>query len=478
VTLKRLYAALALLQLVPIWAVHYLPTADGPAHLYNAWVVRELASGRGALLSRYFAIQWAPIPNWTDHAVLALLMTVIPPLAAEKVLVSAIVLVFLAGAWIYAGDEARVFAFLAFPLVFHQLLIAGFYNFSLSLGLYLMIVGIWWQRRHDPDLRTVSVIALLLVLCYFTHPMSTALAIASIGFLWLTTSRRPLQLLAFLPVAPLIVWYVRNQPTSMVGRAGTPKDLLGRLATTQILFNFDPRQFTFGKVFFVVLLLLAIVTVVVEWRFREDDALLVLTLILVVAYLRSPGIAAGGLLVAERTSLFIYLVPIAWFSPRIPKPMRTAIVVASSIVAVLSAGFHLRHFRHYDRVIADFLVATKPMPNDVTFLPLLFERNVPGSFTSVISHAAAYAAVEKHLVDFDNYEPRSSYFPIVYRGGVSLPKPSTIESSAAEYDFRSGTAGAQYLFLWKAPEPVLDRVEKAYKIFSIAGSGRVYDTIP
>ncbi len=43
--LGRLFLALTLLYLVPIWSVRYLPTSDGPAHLYNAWVLRGLLTG-------------------------------------------------------------------------------------------------------------------------------------------------------------------------------------------------------------------------------------------------------------------------------------------------------------------------------------------------------------------------------------------------------------------------------------------------
>src|ERR1051325_10961691 len=95
--LGRLFLALALLQLVPIWSVHYLPTTDGPSHLYNAWVMRDLVGGHRGPIAETFEIDWRPHPNWIETAALALLMTVLPPLVAEKLLVSAIVLLFAFG---------------------------------------------------------------------------------------------------------------------------------------------------------------------------------------------------------------------------------------------------------------------------------------------------------------------------------------------------------------------------------------------
>lgn len=464
--MARLFALLALLQLVPIWAVHYLPTMDGPAHVYNSWIVHELIAGRGAQLSRFFAINWQPIPNWTDHAVMALLMFVVPPLVAEKIFVSLIVLAVLTGAWLYARSPA--FAFLAFPLLFHQLLLQGFYNFSLSLGLYFIVVGLWWRERSR------GLIAALLVLCYFTHPMAAMLGVGTLLLLWLL-KRRPRDLLALVPVCVLLAWYVAHQPMAPAGRAGTPSQLFEALRQTQILFNFDLRQFTFGKLYFATLIVLAVATIVRERRLRAADVFLLLTISLVIAYIRSPGIVAGGMLVAERTSLFVYLAPLAWFSPRLPKAMRYAVAGIFSIVAVVNAGFHLHHFRHYDRVVADYLKGVQPVPRHATILPLLFSGEMPGSYVSFIVHAVEYAAVEKELVDFENYEPLAGQFPVVYAPGVALPKPSSIAATAATYDFAAANPRPEYVFLWRATDnAVLDNIGKSYALISERDGGRLY----
>ena len=128
-------------------------------------------------ISRYFEIDWRPHPNWIGHAVLALLMTIGPPVIAEKILFSAIVLLFFASMWWYSGKS--VYAFLAFPFAYHQFLQTGFYNFSVSISLYFLIVAMWWKRRESPNPKTIALIAVLLVVCYFSHPMSTVLAMVS-----------------------------------------------------------------------------------------------------------------------------------------------------------------------------------------------------------------------------------------------------------------------------------------------------------
>src|SRR5438270_5013139 len=78
-----LFVAVAALHLLPIWRVHLLPTVDGPSHLYNAVVLRELAAGTPEF-SRVFEVNKRLSPNWLGHALLAVFPAA--PLIAEKLL--------------------------------------------------------------------------------------------------------------------------------------------------------------------------------------------------------------------------------------------------------------------------------------------------------------------------------------------------------------------------------------------------------
>ena len=206
-----IFIAIVILQLVPIWSVHYLPTVDGPSHVYNAWVLHELVSGRSAFLSQTFRVNWSPQPNWIGSAVMALLMTIVPATIAEKIFVSAIVLLFSLAMWLYAGavDRRRaIAAFLALPFTYNWLLQAGFYNFSIGVAMAFITIAIWWRRRDQPNATTIVSVALLLIVCYFAHPMAVLFACGAIGLMWLTTHRDIKLLGVFLPVLPLLFWYV------------------------------------------------------------------------------------------------------------------------------------------------------------------------------------------------------------------------------------------------------------------------------
>src|ERR1051326_6229118 len=101
-----LFAAVAVLHLLPVVRAPLIPTVDGPSHVYNAVVLRELAKGTPEF-ARVFAVNKRLNPNWLGHLVLMV--------STEKVLWGAIVLLFLAGCWRLGG----AWAFLAMPLAYH-----------------------------------------------------------------------------------------------------------------------------------------------------------------------------------------------------------------------------------------------------------------------------------------------------------------------------------------------------------------------
>src|SRR3954465_6846257 len=84
---------LVLLHLIPVWTFRYLPTQDGPSHLVNAQILKDYGSSTAGY-EAFFEVRAEPLPNWTSHLLLAGLLVLVPPLVAEKLLVSLYVLGF------------------------------------------------------------------------------------------------------------------------------------------------------------------------------------------------------------------------------------------------------------------------------------------------------------------------------------------------------------------------------------------------
>ena len=386
-----LFVAAALVQLVPIWSVHYLPTTDGPSHLYNAWVLRALIRGDQPQLARTFEIDWQPHPNWIGTAFMAALMSIVPPLVAEKLFVSVIVLLFALAMWQYASSPAAAMIGLLFT--FNWLLMMGFYNHSLGVAITFIAIAMWWRHRDRK-----WQLALLLVVCYFASPMMILMTVGSIGLLWLATSRRPRELVAIVPVLPLIAWYLRASAGQPWGERHSLSKLISYLLRARILYTFDKAQTVIGMVLIIVMLL----------SLRARSAFMLLTAAMLVLYFTAPESVGSALFIRDRIALMVFLTALAWIgapalagdrlkADRLKPVLHYAIaVIVFANVAYLTIRFHQSAALVEAAVRkADFAAPKKP--------PLF------------LWHAADYAAIERGLVDLNDYEAGTGYFPIRFR---------------------------------------------------------------
>ena len=483
---RWLFLGLALVLLVPIWAVDYLPTVDGPSHVYNAWILRQYANAEEyPLFQQHYEIDWRPIPNWFGHAVLALLMFPFPPRTAEKVLLTGLVLLYVAAARFFAGSvdpERRWVGLLALPLLYNQLFLHGFYNFSFSLAFCLLAVGTWWRNRDKPGWRLAAKLNLLLLLCWFSHIVSLCLALAAIGILWLATLRgRPwkehlLHPLMLAPQALLPLWFVQDQgggPIPSTWSAEVTRDYLLRL---EVLFLFGREQLWIGMILAALFGALLLITLAGKRKMGEEDGFLLVILLAIALYVLSPEGMSGGILLKNRLSLYPYLLLLPWLAPRIGKVGRAAVLVLVALLTVLQAGKIVEWFRLMQPDVRAFLAAVEPIPPDSRVLPLLFSRQAAPFDRGALGHVIGYPAAEKGLIDWDNYEATTGHFPLRFRPGVGKIDTFTLEAFPERVRLSEYRGKVDYVLTWKMPpgSSMERRLRWHYRPLAETGPGRVY----
>lgn len=489
---RRLFFALAVLYVLPFWTVRYLPTVDGPNHTYNAWIlVHHGDTERYPLFSEYYRIDARPHPNWIGHGALALFMLAVPPLVAEKLVVSGYVLLFLGGAWYLAGSvrpEERWPAFLAFPFVCHQYFQYGFYNFSIGLALYLFAVGFWWRHRGQPDLAFAVKINLLLVLCWLSHILSFGVSLVSIAVLWLATLRkdnwriwlRHVPILA--PQLAFPAWFFSVQGRS-VDPGGRPFGvLLELLVPPKMLQTFGPSQGWLAGTVAAAFLLLGLLTLRRGLRpLREPaDAFLLLGVALTVVFFVSPEGTAGGTGTPDRLSLFVYLALLPWLAPRLGRRGTGGALAALVLLALVNLGFLFYGVRLLGRDVERFVAGFAPVRPNSRVLALRFWSDSPAVRANVLSHATGYAALEKGLVDWDNYEAKYPYFPVQFRPSVTFPDLHGVlfDPNALRVWHNRGRIDALYVWGMPPGHPLEVRLRKNYRLVAKTGEGALYERRP
>ena len=470
-----LFVVLAALQTVPIWSVTHVPTGDGPTHVYNAWVLHGLATGSAPPhIEAAYRIDWRPHPNWTGHALMALFMTAVPPRVAEKLLLTVILALMAAGAWLLvtAVDPRNdVYAFLVFPFTYIQTFVAGYYNYSLSIGLFLIILATWWRRRDARGLATVAIEAALLLLCYFTHPQATLLAAASIAFLSLFT-KRFFHLAALIPVAPLLILFGRSEEANTAAPIAGGIDWFAAeiLAGIQVMQSLGDAQYPLSTIVALVFAALIVLTLVRERR-READLLAILALIFAAMMFWLPAAAGTRALFLQRNSVFVFLTLAAWFTPRVPRKTVLALLTA---IALANAAIHLDWFRRLGRDLTAWTRTFDVIEPGSSILPLYFSPAPSPSIVDVYLHAMSYVALEKQLVDHSNYEPATHYFPIASK--IEAIDAAQVEQNPAAVDIARAAPHARYVITRGLAEDSSLRasIENLYNLLQEAGDLRVY----
>ncbi|HEY7118858.1 MAG TPA: hypothetical protein VH475_19875 [Tepidisphaeraceae bacterium] len=431
-----LFAAMIVIQLVPIWAFTYLATTDGAAHVASADVMRRIGDPSLSAFRKYYFVSRDFDPNLIGHVVLAGLLYVVKPTVAEKVLVSLYVVVFplairyamrsvrtrrvvrdrLGGNASHGlgGQEAvrsamrdrqerlphrRIrparapLAFLAFPLVYSYLYAQGFYNFCLSVAVFFVVVGYWVRYRERMTWGRWLGLAGLAMLLYTCHLFSLALACGVIGVLTVAWSvgeiragggirvavrQAAVTAGAFvLPLALAVVFRPSTEGVKHTVEAWRPKeDLVNLLQFSDALVSYrNGEVWLSGAVASVILalVLLAAMRKVRRRDWRPWDALLLVPLGLLLVYFRSQDELARHFYIPHRVMFYLYLGLLLWLAGQpLARRVRWAVVPLAIVLGLGFTASHALKYREFAPQLGEFVSAGNQIKRNATFLPLIF----------------------------------------------------------------------------------------------------------
>ncbi len=408
---ERLCAAATAIALVPVWLTPWFPTQDGPSHLYNALL---LAHYEG-VVQVAFVPHVALFPNWTSFLLLESLARLVPPLVAQKLLLSLCVLAIpLATLYLQKSfkREADAGALLGVMLAYSYLFFMGFFNFILGCAVFAWIAGCWWRNRQSP--RWLMIYALL-ALAYFTHGLPFAAAVLALTLL-MAFERRWRDLLPLIPayaIAAADSW-------SRLHAVRAYRPLTWKLARLAALepFAFFNDTHTYLAWAASALIVIAI-ALSLRGMSREQRAAMLLTGALLILFFVSPRsyVTAGskGAWIIDRFLMLAVMTLPAWVTVR----GRTATAVMLVLTA-LHLGLTWRDLPPISRDVGDVAQCRSAIP-DHTTLDTAGEPPDMAMHFQPLRHAPAYLAADRDVAYLADYEAELDDFPIRFRPGVRLP---------------------------------------------------------
>jgi len=437
-------------QLAPVLLLPVVLSQDGPAHVDGAWALLHHGDDGvvGAALRSAYTVDLRPVPNMLSTLLLAGLLRVLGPDAAEKVLVTGFVLALVAGLWLaLRGVDRRAgwLAVAAVPLAGGQLVAYGFYNFCWGVALALAAIGLALHRRAGWRPVPTVLAAGLLTLTWSAHLLPWTVAVLVVGGLaagrWLVDVRagtgawpaavRHLlaPLAATLPGAVLTVGYLAGAggQHGAASGTGTGERVWWLLTLYRPLVVGSWWELVPAVVVALVLAALTVpalrrpVTTPAGRAGRADRVVLgVATVVSAVAVVLTPerlGAEYGFL--PDRLAWFPPLLLVLFCATRPPSRAVVQRTLAGLLVLAATAAVLVRLPTQLadERLAQEFLSVAPAVPAGSTFAVLRFAGDEPAPAPlqgppDPLRHLSSRLAVEVGGVDVGHYEALYAYFQV------------------------------------------------------------------
>jgi hypothetical protein len=425
---KHLFLAMLFIHILPIWIFRYFPSQDGMNHVYNAYLLKEYHNPTLYKTREIFQLNLTLFPNWMSHLIMAGLMFIVPPLIAEKILLTiciAIVpfsfLYFLRG----VNRDSTLYVWLGFTFSYNYLLFMGFYNFALSFGLFFLTVGYWWRHRSDLTPGRIGVLYLMLIALYLCHISSYALTLIAIGLGAVWTFRRPKPVAVcagyMLPAGFILLNYLLRDVRGLPYRYESGAWLWEYFWKNRSLVYFND-DYVWGN-----LVLQGMIGLLILWTIWSDkiqprkpisnnDLFLLLSTVYLLLFWKLPREIGPGGWINERAHIFWIPVLLPWLATRFPKVVKRALIGCMVVISLIHLGYTCRDMGVYNRVMAKFIGVTE-LPDHIVYTRL--DSDNWGPLTKyVLPYFNGFVSYgfKGDRAYIRNYEAQFNYFPINFKG--------------------------------------------------------------
>lgn len=191
-SLRPVLALTLLVSLVPLCVTPILPLTDFYAHIARYYILAKLPDFD--VLQENYEAAWQLLPNLGLDVLGTGFMKVLPPLLGAKLIAGLIIATPFAGilylSRVLHGHLPVLSVLLAGLVAYNHILIWGFSNFLLGLGVLLGATG-YWIATQDRPVRQLIVTACLGLLLFFIHGLAFALWGLLLGMVELSLAVRP-----------------------------------------------------------------------------------------------------------------------------------------------------------------------------------------------------------------------------------------------------------------------------------------------
>lgn len=418
------YSALALC-IWPFLYNTYFVSLDGPAHLYNARLIKELWFNNPVNASQLYAFNEHWVPNWISHFVMAILFVFLPDYWVEKTWV--LLYIFL-GALLFRNiikivqPKNYFVSLLIIPLLPNALFFFGFYNFCFGFVAILLALYIYLKLRKKTSFLLFIALFFSFLILYFSHLYAFLLGLAIVLIFSFNFSKKVITknsvvvLFAAIPALILTANYVlkidsfsiadENNFTSLVQNIVNVRSLLGLCICEPWLFY----SRLFGVALLVTLLFWSYFAIKEKHQWHLHQILLLLMVVVnLILYFVLPN---SNLLTDRLLLSFFFLLVLTIATLKIPIYAQILIAFAGLSLELKYAKKLRKDLKFLSNKVEETREVIEAIPTDAFVLSFNFSENW------LFQHSASYIGSANGAVVLDNYETSRAWFPLKYNTEV------------------------------------------------------------
>ena len=472
-----------------VWLLPYFPTQDGPSHLYNLVILKDLLNG-GREWGNYFTYTLHAVPNLGFNLLSYPMLHLFSPLVVEKLFVSIYIVLMGVSVPLFLhtfNNRSLPFIYFVFPVIFNFNLLMGFYSFVIGVPLFLIAFSISWKIR----IRSIACKFIFLniagFIIFYCHIIPFVFFLISLIAITVTRSmgfrRRIVELTKFIAtISPIIlnlIYYLIHSPKSSFSGVSYLFSVPRYIRLLVELFPFSSLNFSLWQLFpaslvmFLYFLFSYSSAKDIYKKNRQnkivpdsEKILLFLLSILILIYLFTPFRFGGGCFFNERFPWLILLIIVPLF--QIPDTIFWKRFGQKIIVGTVSFFFAFntvviwQQSRNVEKFLSGLNASLPKGAYVMTYKKIDSKAVWPR--VDVLMHAASYYGIINGCVDIGNYETDLDYFPIHFKDTIPrFPSLDQIGYKAETIDW-SDYPSIQFLLGWKVDK---NDTEQLFKFFHI-----------
>lgn len=410
---------------------------DGPAHLYNSNIVLNLIKGNNAI-SEFYSFNNLPIPNWTSHFILTVLMSFLKPWLAEKILITLYV-TGMALSFRYfvntLNPQNISLSILIFPFIYSFLFHLGFYNFSISFVLFFLTFSYWLNIYNSKNPWKFLLLFILFAFTYFSNLLifgflTLVIVLYIIYFSYekfleskdLNMSikffyRKLLTLIILaLPYFVLLLIFSLNVKFYALEGGYSFKELFKWIndARPFIVYDYLGEEIITEQ-YFHILIILLILSFVINFKEAKNNnikynILLIPLTIILLLYITTPNNSGAGMM-SYRYCLILFMFGISWIV------LRAVNIKFNYFLIIIMLFLHfIMLFKQLNGTLKQLdkdAIVIKQADKYIRENSIVLPINLSDNWLEI--HFSNYLGVEKPMIILENYEANVNWFPVRWR---------------------------------------------------------------